>query len=130
MPLFPACRRLLAIVLLCAAGLAPAAQAADADDEAVGELMGELVFHADLLNSLDRLCPRGKKKKANWHAALPPLPPEATTPELLDLSRRLADDASRQLMQENGGCGSPAFDEVYAESRQTFGELIARWRKL
>ena len=39
--------------------------------------MGELVFHADLLNSLDRLCPQGKTT-SNWHAALPALPPEAT----------------------------------------------------
>lgn len=129
MPFTTTCRHLFAITLLCAAGSAVAIQADDFDDEAVGELMGELVFHADLLNSLDHLCPQGKTK-SNWHAALPALPPEAKAPELLDLSRRLAADASRQLMREHGGCGSPAFAEAYAESRQTFGELIQRWRKL
>lgn len=128
MPFTTACRQWIAITLLCAAGTAAAVQTEDFDDEAVGELMGELVFHADLLNSLDRLCPQGKTK-SNWHAALPALPPEAKAPELLDLSRRLAADASRQLMREHG-CGSPAFAEAYAESRQTFGELIQRWRKL
>jgi len=122
-------RHAAALALLCVAGAAVAIQTADFDDEAVGELMGELVFHADLLNSLDALCPRGKTP-SDWRAALPALPPEATTPELLTLSRHLAADAGRQLLRDNGGCTSPAFAEAYAESRETFGELIERWRKL
>jgi hypothetical protein len=60
---------------------------------------------------------------------LPALPPEVTTPALLDLSRRLAADAGRQLVRDNGGCATPGFAEAYAESRQSFGELIERWRQ-
>ena len=120
----------VAAALLCLGGAAAAVQTDNFDDEAVGELMGDLVFHADLLNSLDRLCPSGKAATLDWRAALPALPPEATTPELRKLSRRLATDAGRQLLRDNGGCTSPAFADVYAESRQTFGELIERWRRL
>ena len=122
-------RRTAAIALLCAAASAGAIQAQNLDDEVMGELMGDLVFHADLLNTLDRLCPRGKTA-SDWRAALPALPPEATTPELLALSRRLAADAGKQLVRENGGCAAPAFVEAYDESRLAFGELIERWQRL
>jgi len=125
----PTLRRAATIVLLSAAGAAAAIQIDTLDDEAVGELMGELVFHADLLNSLDALCPRGKTAP-DWHAALPALPPEATTPDLLDLSRRLAAGAGQQLVRENGGCATPAFVEAYDESLQYFAELIQRWQRL
>jgi len=122
-------RHAAALALLCVASVAAAVQTEDFDDEAVGELIGELVFHADLLNSLDALCPVGKAP-SDWRAALPALPPEATAPELLALSRQLASHAGRQLLSDNGGCSSPTFAEAYAESQQTFGELIERWRKL
>jgi hypothetical protein len=115
--------------LLGAAGTAAAIQTEDFDDEAVGELIGELVFSADLLSSLDRLCPRSGPAQ-DWHGALPALPPEATTPELLELSRQLAADAGRQMLRDNGGCAAPAFVAAYDESRQSFGELIERWRRL
>ena len=115
--------------LLGAAGTAAAIQTEDFDDEAVGELIGELVFSADLLSSLDRLCPRGSPAQ-DWHGALPALPPEATTPELLELSRQLAADAGWQMLRDNGGCAAPAFVAAYDESRQSFGELIERWRRL
>ena len=115
--------------LLGAGGAAAAIQTEDFDDEAVGELIGELVFSADLLNSLDRLCPRGGVAQ-DWHGALPALPPEATTPELLELSRQLAADAGRQMLRDNGGCAAPAFVAAYDESRQSFGDLIERWRRL
>jgi hypothetical protein len=120
-------RRIAAVALLCAAGAA-AAIPADADDEAAGALVGELMFRADLLDSLDRLCRRGSTA-SDWHAALPALPREATTPELLALSRRLAADAGQRVLQENGGCTTPAFSDAYDESRQTFDELIQRWRQ-
>ena len=98
-------------------------------DDTVGELIGELIFRADLLSSLDTLCPRGRPAP-DWRAALPPLPPEATTPELLELSRRLGADAGQQLVRETGGCRSVDFAVAYDESRQTFDELIERWRQL
>jgi hypothetical protein len=125
-------RRLAAIALLFAAGAAvamPAAPVYDDHDEEVGALIGELMFHADLLTSLDTLCPRNGLRN-NWHAALPALPPEATTPELLDLSRRLGADAGRQLVRDSGGCATRGFATAYGESRQAFGELIERWQRL
>lgn len=124
-------RRAAAITLLCAAGAATAGQSSQIDDggEAVGELIGELIFRADLMRSLDSLCPRGGSVN-DWHAALPALPAEATTPELLDLSRRLGADAGQQLVRENGGCATRNYAAAYDESRQTFGELIERWQKL
>ena len=130
-PLHPWLRRSLAAALLSAvtAALAiPTAAVNDADDT-VDELIGELIFRADLLSSLDTLCPRGRPTP-NWRAALPPLPPEATTPELLELSRRLGADAGQQLVRETGGCRSVDFAVAYDESRQTFDELIERWRQL
>jgi hypothetical protein len=123
--------RAAAVALACAASAAiaiPAAAVDDADD-AMGELIGELIFRADLLSSLDTLCPRGRPAP-DWRAALPPLPPEATTPELLELSRRLGADAGQQLVRETGGCKSLDFAFAYDESRQTFDELIERWRQL
>ena len=128
MRLAPTLRRTAALVLLCVAGSVGAAPPADLDDEVVGEMMGELMFRADLMNALDALCPRGKTA-SDWHVDLPALPPEVTTPALLDLSRRLAADAGRQLVRDNGGCATPAFAEAYVESRQSFGELIERWRQ-
>ncbi len=124
-------RRAAAVALMCATAGAiaiPAAAVEEADDT-VGELIGELIFRADLLSSLDTLCPRGRPAP-DWRAALPPLPPEATTPELLDLSRRLGADAGQQLVRETGGCRSVDFAVAYDESRQTFDELIERWRQL
>ncbi len=120
-----------ALALLCANAAvfaAPTPLKTNADEDA-GALVGELMFSADLLTSLDKLCPRARPR-ADWHAALPRLPAQATTPDLLDLSRRLGDDAGRRLVQESGGCASASFREAYDESRESFGELIERWRQV
>jgi hypothetical protein len=128
----PWLRRAAAVALLCAAGAITAVQATEVgndEDEVVGELIGELMFRADLLGALDALCPsRGPAN--DWHAALPPLPPESTTPELLDLSRRLGTDAGQQLVSENGGCTTRDFAAAYDESRHEFDALLERWHKL
>jgi hypothetical protein len=124
--------RRAAIALICAAGVVTALRAetpAAGSHDRVGELIGELMFRADLLSSLDALCPRSRLTP-DWRAALPALPPEATTLELLDLSRRLGADAGRQLVHEHGGCSTRRFARAYAESRQTFGALIERWQRL
>ena len=125
----PWLRRSAAIALLCAAGVAGAmpAESVGDDEDATGELIGELMFRADLLRALDTLCPSGSSSP-DWHAALPPLPADATTPELVALSRELGTDAGRQLVRDSGGCRSPGFVVAYDESRQTFIELIERWR--
>jgi hypothetical protein len=124
-------RRAAAVALMfaTAGAIAIPAAAVEQADDSVGELIGELIFRADLLSSLDTLCPRGRPAP-DWRAALPPLPPEATTPELLDLSRRLGADAGQQLVRETGGCRSVDFAVAYDESMQTFDELIERWRQL
>ena len=98
-------------------------------EETAGALVGELVFSADLLTSLDKLCPRSRPQ-ADWHAALPRLPAQATTPDLLDLSRRLGEDAGRRLVRESGGCLSVSFREAYKDSRENFDELIERWQQI
>jgi hypothetical protein len=115
--------------MLCLSGAASAIQTDDFDDEAVSALMGELLFQADLMNSLEAVCPQGNPAR-DWRAALPALPPEVTTPDVLELSQQLAAVTGRRLRQESGGCATQAFALAYAESRQTFGELIERWRKL
>ena len=128
----PLLRAAAATVLVCAVtGLAAGrAQTSDlGDPDPVGELVGELMFRADLLSALDTICPRRGRPAADWHAVLPALPPEATTLELIDLSRRLGADAGRQLVRDSGGCATRDFAAAYAESRQTFGELLERWRQ-
>ena len=132
MPIPTALHRAFVLALLCAttaalALQAPALSRPDAAEQA-DALVGELMFSADLLSSLDTLCPRGPR--ADWRAALPRLPANATTPDLLDLSRRLGDDAGRRLVQDSGGCASAGFREAYDESRESFGELIERWRQI
>ena len=123
-------RRTAAVALLCfAAGVTANAEAPSASSaDPLGELIGELMFRADLLSSLDSLCPRGQRTP-DWHAALPALPPEAQTLELIDLSRRLGADAGRQLVRDHGGCSTRRFATAYAESRQAFSALIERWQR-
>ena len=75
-----------AILALALCALAATAKA-DRDDE-VGALVGDLVFHADLMSSLDALCPR-RGLADDWRAVVPQLPAHARTRELQDLSRRL-----------------------------------------
>ena len=61
-------------------GVGPAPAIAVEDAEAQGALIGDLVFHADLLSALDNLCPIGGSAPADWHSALRPLLEEALTP--------------------------------------------------
>lgn len=131
-PSTPIFRRTVAALLLCVGSAAlalPTETSNGHGDEATQALIGELMFSADLLTSLDAMCPRGRPAP-DWRAALPALPPEATTPDLLDLSRRLAADAGQRLVKETGGCASRSFNQAYDESRESFDELIERWHQL
>ncbi len=101
-----------------------AVAAGDADPH--GELIGDLVFHADLLAALDRLCP--PRDAADWHSALRPLLDEAFTPQLRALSRRLGADAGAQLVQQRGGCRTRGFAAAYSESSNEYRALLQRWR--
>ena len=108
---------------------APASAVASADREEPGELIGDLVFHADLLAALDRLCPRGGGG-ADWHGALKSLLEQAFTPELRALSRKLGADAGASLVQQRGGCHSRGFAAAYDESRGEYRALLQRWQAL
>jgi hypothetical protein len=103
---------------------APAAAVEDGDEQ--DALIGDLVFHADLLSALDRLCPQ--HDAADWHAALRPLLEQSFTPELRELSRRLGSDAGTQLVHERGGCRSRGFAAAYNESKDEYRALLQRWR--
>jgi hypothetical protein len=106
-------------------GFAPAPQA---EDDPAGVLMGEMVFQADLMSALDRLCPRGRA--TDWHGVLGKQVQQIYTPELRELSRKLGAVAGAQLVRERGGCQSSGFAAAYDESRRDYGELLQRWRAL
>ena len=115
-----------------AAGLALALSAFTAaamvgdDDDEVGGLMGDLMFHADLMTSLDSLCPR-RGQAADWRAVVQDLPVHARTRELQELSRRLSADASRAMVRASGGCATRDYAQLYAETRRDFEALRERW---
>jgi hypothetical protein len=109
---------------------AAAVAAPAADDDEAGALIGDLVFHADLLTALDRLCPARGAVPADWHGALQPLLEQAFTPQLRELSRRLGADAGSQLVQQRGGCHTRGFTAAYNESKDEYRALFERWRAL
>ena len=94
----------------------------------MGALIGELAFHADLMQSLDTLCPRAGER-TDWHAALARPVRQALTPSMRELSRRLGAEAGRQLLSEAGGCASGAFAAAYREEREEFLDLLERWAR-
>jgi hypothetical protein len=131
------CRALVAALALAAAAAvaatpppAPASAAASSDGDEAGELIGDLVFHADLLTALDRLCPRSGGVGADWHGALKSLLEQAFTPELRSLSRKLGADAGASLVQQRGGCHTRGFAAAYDESRGEYRALLQRWQAL
>ena len=105
----------------------PVAVSAEDDDE-TGALIGELVFQADLLSALDRLCARAPT--TDWHGPLTQLLDQAFTPELRELSRRLGADAGAQLVQQRGGCRTSGFEAAYKESKDDYRSLLQRWQSL
>lgn len=111
-----------ALALSCTAALANIGN----DEDPVGELMGDLMFHADLMSALDALCPRSGQAN-DWRAVVQHLPAQARTPELQDLSRRLSVDASRSMVRASGGCATRNYAELYAETRRDFEALRERW---
>jgi hypothetical protein len=125
--------RFLPLARLCAVGLlalgALGAQAVtDADDES-GELIGDLMFHADLMSTLDSLCPV-RAPMRDWQAVLHTLPARAREPELRDLSRRLSTDAAQSMVRASGGCGTRHYARVYAQMRNEYESLLEQWAQL
>ena len=127
----PATRRLTAIAVALAFALASLGATANLrvdrdDEEAVGELAGDLMFHADLMSTLDALCPR-RYPAADWRAVVRHLPAHARTAELRDLSRRLSADAAQAMVHGSGGCATRDFAEVYTQTQREFELLRERW---
>jgi hypothetical protein len=99
--------------------------------EAAGELLGDLMFHADLMHTLDRLCPApGSAASRDWLAVVRTLPVAARTPELRELSRRLSADAAQAMVRGSGGCFTPHYGQAYAQTRNEYESLLEQWAQL
>lgn len=120
----------VAASLLAGASLAWAQTPASADDDAAGELMGDLMFHADLLVSLERLCPGTNHVRRDWQAVVKQLPAQVRTRELRELSMRLSANAGEAMVRGNGGCGTRAFTRAYEDTRREYELLLEQWARL
>jgi hypothetical protein len=119
----------LALALACtlaAFGAAAKLHVERDDEEAVGELMGDLMFHADLMSTLDKLCPR-PRSAPDWRAVVRHLPAHARTAELRDLSQRLSADAAQAMVRGSRGCATRDFAELYAQTQREYEALRERW---
>ena len=115
------------IVALMLALSSAAASVNVGPDEETGELMGDLMFHADLMSTLDTLCPR--RVGNDWRAVVNDLPTHARTRELQDLSRRLSAEAARSMVKASGGCKTRDYAQLYAETRRDYETLLERWAR-
>jgi hypothetical protein len=119
--------RAAATTALAVGSLAAHSMTTTADQ--TGELMGDLMFHADLMSTLDALCPaRGHLR--DWQSVVRALPAGARDPELRDLSRRLSADAAQSMVHGSGGCGTRQFAQVYAQTRNEYESLLEQWAQL
>ncbi|HET9975975.1 MAG TPA: PQQ-binding-like beta-propeller repeat protein [Burkholderiaceae bacterium] len=121
--------RFIATSIALAAACVAALPARADDNEDLGELMGDLVFHADLMTSLDTLCP-GASPRRDWLSVLPRLPADVRTVELRAMSRRLSADAAQAMVRGSGGCRSPHFAQAYAQTRNEYESLLEQWAQL
>ena len=118
----------LSLVLVSAFDLPCAAASVNiGPDEETGELIGDLMFHADLMSSLDTLCPR--RVGNNWRAVVNDLPTHARTRALQELSRRLSAEAARSMVKASGGCKTRDYGQLYAETRRDYETLLERWAR-
>jgi hypothetical protein len=99
-------------------------------DEDVDALMGDLLFHADLMSSLDAMCPAARTARRDWQAVVRELPPKARTAELRQLSRTLSADAGQAMVRGSGGCTTREFAQAYADTRREFEQLLEQWARL
>jgi hypothetical protein len=121
-----------ALAVACGALAKPAPVTPSAEpDEAVGELLGDLMFHADLLHTLDRLCPApGGASSRDWLAVVRTLPVSVRSPELREISRKLSADAAQAMVRGSGGCFSSHYAQAYAQSRKEYESLLEQWAQL
>jgi hypothetical protein len=99
------------------------------DDDAAGERMGDLMFHADLLATLDTLCP-AQAAGRDWRAVIKRLPADVRNVELRTISRRLSADAAQAMVRGSGGCSTRHFARAYAETRIEYESLLEQWAQL
>ena len=90
--------------------------------------MGDLMFHADLMSSLDAMCP-ARRGARDWQAVVRELPPQMRTSELRELSRRLSADAGQAMVRGSGGCTTREFAQAYAETRRDYEQLLEQWAR-
>lgn len=112
------------IALAAACIVALPAHAADGDE--LDALTGDLIFHADLMVSLDKRCPGGGPRR-DWLAVVARLPADVRTVELRDVSQRLSADAAQAMVRGSGGCHSPHFAKAYAQTRNEYESLLEQW---
>lgn len=130
------CRRTAVVTMALIVGLgaqakAPVQSADPTEQEEVGALMGDLMFHADLLSRLDTMCPPPPERQSpDWQAVLRTLPPSARTPDLRELSRRLSSDAARSMVKASGGCATREYAQVYSATRLDYESLLGQWARL
>jgi|APDOM4702015118_1054815.scaffolds.fasta_scaffold59237_2 hypothetical protein len=122
--------RLGAALLLATSCALGQAAAVDPDDDRIGELMGNLMFHADLLVSLERLCPGTASTQRDWQAVVRQLPSQVRTRELRELSLRLSANAGVAMVRSNGGCGTRDFVRSYEDTRREYEALLEQWARL
>ena len=115
----------LGTAAMLALGAASVHAMPDPEEEA-GALVGDLMFHADLMVSLDKLC-KASAPARDWQSVVRLLPADARTPELRDLSRRLSTDAAKSMVRGSGGCSTRQFAQVYAETRNEYESLLEQW---
>ena len=116
--------------VVVAAVLALSSVVAVAEDEETGALMGDLMFHADLMSSLDAMCPGARLARRDWQAVVRELPPQARTDDLRQLSRKLSADAGQAMVRGSGGCATRDFAQAYADTRREFEQLLEQWARL
>jgi hypothetical protein len=129
-------RRIAVVAMVLALGLgaqakAPVVAADPTEEEEAGALMGDLMFHADLLSRLDTMCPPPPQRPSpDWQAVLRTLPQSARTPDLRELSRRLSNDAAHSMVKASGGCGTRQYAQVHTATRLDYESLLAQWARL
>lgn len=130
LPRLPRARFASALAASLLAGASLAQTPAVSGDDAVGELMGDLMFHADLLVSLERLCPGTNHVRRDWQAVVKQLPAPVRTRELRELSLRLSANAGEAMVRGNGGCGTRDFTRAYQDTRREYELLLEQWVRL
>jgi hypothetical protein len=121
--------RRLAFLGALVLALSCSSAAAGVEDEDIGALMGDLMFHADLMSALDAMCP-SRQPSRNWLAGVRQLPAHVRSAPLRELSRRLSADAGQAMVRGSGGCATREFAQAYAQTEREYEALLEQWARL